>query len=79
MGERLNRHGQSVAPVLSFLASSIGGGSGGTNEPVVIKQIVVGPAHIALLFEDGRIARLAFSVISDRLDLNKTNEAQSKP
>jgi hypothetical protein len=32
-----------------------------------VKQIAVGPSHFALLLEDGRLARLPFSVISDRL------------
>ena len=31
-----------------------------------VKQIAVGPSHFALLLEDGRLARLPFSVISDR-------------
>ena len=38
-----------------------------------VKQIAVGPSHFALLFEDGRLARLPFSVISDRLDLSKNS------
>lgn len=46
-------------PVLSNIKSSI-------------KQIVVGPYHIGLLFEDGRVARIAFTVLSERLDLSRT-------
>ncbi|XP_050027437.1 E3 ubiquitin-protein ligase UBR5 isoform X3 [Dermacentor andersoni] len=34
-------------------------------------QCVVGPSHIAFLFEDGKICRVAFSVLTDRLDLSK--------
>ncbi|XP_025994709.1 E3 ubiquitin-protein ligase hyd isoform X3 [Solenopsis invicta] len=36
-----------------------------------IKRIVVGPTHIALLTDDSRIARVAFTVLPDRLDLSK--------
>lgn len=43
-----------------------------------IKQIVVGPHHIGLLFEDGRVARIAFSVLADRLDLSRTSGDTSK-
>jgi E3 ubiquitin-protein ligase EDD1 len=38
-------------------------------------QIEVGPSHFAFLLSDGRLCRLPFSVISDRLDLNKSNMA----
>ncbi|XP_020295718.1 E3 ubiquitin-protein ligase UBR5 isoform X3 [Pseudomyrmex gracilis] len=38
---------------------------------VSIKRVVVGPTHIALLTEDNRICRVAFTVLSDRLDLSK--------
>ena len=31
-----------------------------------VKEIAVGTSHIALLLKDGRLARLPFSVISDR-------------
>ncbi|XP_077488259.1 E3 ubiquitin-protein ligase hyd isoform X5 [Amblyomma americanum] len=34
-------------------------------------QCVVGPSHIAFLFEDGKVCRVAFSVLTDRLDLSK--------
>ena len=37
-------------------------------------QIEVGPSHFAFLLSDGRLCRLPFSVISDRLDLNKTSQ-----
>ncbi|CAL1688637.1 unnamed protein product [Lasius platythorax] len=39
---------------------------------VSIKRVVVGPTHIALLTEDNRICRVAFTVLSDRLDLSKS-------
>ena len=40
-------------------------------------QIEVGPSHFAFLLSDGRLCRLPFSVISDRLDLNKTSQSAS--
>lgn len=43
----------------------------------VIKRLVVGPTHIALLTEDNRIGRVAFTVLPDRLDLSK-NEPNRK-
>ena len=36
-----------------------------------VAQIEVGPSHFAFLLSDGRICRLPFSVISDRLDLSR--------
>ena len=48
-----------------------GGVLGSIGHPVA--QIEVGPSHFAFLLEDGRICRLPFSVISDRLDLSKTS------
>ena len=51
----------------------ISGSTALTNIREEVKQIAVGPSHFALLFEDGRLARLPFSVISDRLDLSKTS------
>ena len=53
--------GEMVAPGVSAVS--------GIREEV--RQIAVGPSHFALLFKDGRLARLPFSVISDRLDLSK--------
>ncbi|CAL8144298.1 unnamed protein product [Orchesella dallaii] len=66
LGEKINRCNFNVPSVLS----SIRGGP-------VVRQIAVGPAHIALLFDDGRVARLAFSVISDRLDLSRTEASKA--
>ena len=45
----------------------------GTSGSVTASQIEVGPSHFAFLLSDGRLYRLPFSVISDRLDLNKTS------
>ncbi|GBL96595.1 E3 ubiquitin-protein ligase UBR5 [Araneus ventricosus] len=62
VAERTNRCGYSVPSVLAQLKNA------------AVIQCVVGPNHVAFLLEDGRICRLAFSVVSDRLDLSK-NEA----
>ena len=45
----------------------------GTFGSVTASQIEVGPSHFAFLLSDGRLCRLPFSVISDRLDLNKSS------
>ena len=47
----------------------------GTFGSVTASQIEVGPSHFAFLLSDGRLCRLPFSVISDRLDLNKSSQA----
>ncbi|XP_017768727.1 PREDICTED: E3 ubiquitin-protein ligase UBR5 isoform X3 [Nicrophorus vespilloides] len=60
VADRINRLGQTSHPVWSHLR-------------VGVKKVLLGPAHIALLLEDGRICRVSFSVISDRLDLTKTD------
>jgi len=48
------------------------------NLKVPVKQIVVGPSHLALLLEDGRVCRVSFSIISDRLDLSKNDPNDQK-
>lgn len=68
LGEKINRCNYSVPNVLSSVR----------NGPAV-RQIAVGPAHVALLFDDGRVGRLAFSVISDRLDLSRSEASKSGP
>ncbi|VVC25628.1 Hypothetical protein CINCED_3A013222 [Cinara cedri] len=61
VSERLNRSnsGNTFYPVLCNLKAPI-------------KQIVVGPYHIGLLFEDGRVARIGFTVLAERLDLSRS-------
>lgn len=70
VSERLNRCSSgntSSYPVLSNIKSPI-------------KQIVVGPYHIGLLFEDGRVARIPFTVLAERLDLSRsTGDANKLP
>lgn len=60
VADRLNRLGQPSHPVLSNLRTNV-------------KRISLGPQHIAFLLEDGRIFRVSFSVIADRLDLTKND------
>ncbi|XP_067616130.1 E3 ubiquitin-protein ligase hyd isoform X2 [Eurosta solidaginis] len=36
-----------------------------------VKEIVIGPSHIGVLLEDGKVFRVAFSINSERLDINK--------
>jgi E3 ubiquitin-protein ligase EDD1 len=66
LGERINRYGLNVPGVLSPL-----------RQGPAARHVAVGPAHIAILFDDGRVARVAFSVISDRVDLSRIEA--SKP
>ncbi len=42
-----------------------------------LRQIEVGPSHFAFLLADGRICRLPFSVISDRLDLSRNGQGSN--
>ncbi|KAG7207185.1 hypothetical protein KM043_008872 [Ampulex compressa] len=58
VAEKINRYGFVTLPAFNGLKISV-------------KRIVVGPTHIALLTEDNRICRVAFTVLSDRLDLSK--------
>ncbi|XP_043261279.1 E3 ubiquitin-protein ligase UBR5 isoform X2 [Colletes gigas] len=58
VAEKINRYGFVTLPAFSGLKISV-------------KRIVVGPTHIALLTEDHKVCRVAFTVLSDRLDLSK--------
>ncbi|XP_076167114.1 E3 ubiquitin-protein ligase hyd isoform X4 [Ptiloglossa arizonensis] len=58
VAEKINRYGFATLPAFSGLKISV-------------KRIVVGPTHIALLTEDHKVCRVAFTVLSDRLDLSK--------
>jgi len=53
----------------------IGSQTGGAFGSVLVTQIEVGPSHFAFLLDDGRVCRLPFSVISDRLDLSRTSNS----
>lgn len=67
VSERLSRHGFSAPPALASLRN------------VNITQCVLGPTHLALLLEDGRICRVAYHVAAERLDLNKSSDAKPRP
>ena len=58
MADKINKYGTQSLPALQQLK-------------VPVKQIVIGPAHLGVLLEDGRAFRIAFSVIPERLDLSK--------
>ncbi|XP_066902270.1 E3 ubiquitin-protein ligase hyd isoform X4 [Halyomorpha halys] len=65
VADRLNRFGPVSPPqALSVIKSSV-------------KKIVIGPNHFALLLEDGKVCRVAFSIISDRLDLTKNDNSKN--
>lgn len=44
---------------------------------VPVSQVAIGPRHIALLLEDGRVCRAAYQVLPERLDLNYITTNQS--
>ncbi|XP_063710070.1 E3 ubiquitin-protein ligase hyd isoform X2 [Culicoides brevitarsis] len=58
VADKLNKYGSQTFPALNLIK-------------VQVKQVVVGPAHLGILLEDGRALRVAYSVIPDRLDLSK--------
>lgn len=62
VADRINRYGDPSAVPASLNSLKVG-----------VQRIAVGPNHFALLLEDGRVCRVAFSIISDRLDLTKTD------
>lgn len=64
LANRINKSNQTV-PSSDSNCSQL------TQLRVAVKQAVIGPNHIALLFEDGRVCRVAFSIISDRIDMGK--------
>ncbi|GFS00247.1 ubiquitin protein ligase E3 component n-recognin 5 [Elysia marginata] len=66
VSERFSRHGFSAPPALSTLRN------------VTITQCAVGPTHIALLREDGRVCRVSYHVAADKIDLSKT-DTKPKP
>lgn len=59
VAEKINKYGPQNPQTLQSLKTPV-------------KQIVIGPAHIGLLLEDGRALRVAFTVLTERLDLSKT-------
>ncbi|VEN56672.1 unnamed protein product [Callosobruchus maculatus] len=61
VADRINRLGQNTHPGLSSLRTGI-------------KHICLSSNYIALLLEDGRVCRVSYNVLSDRLDLSKNEK-----
>lgn len=61
VADRINRLGLNVHPALSNLRTTI-------------KKICLSSTYIALLFEDGRVCRISYNVLSERLDLSKNEK-----
>ncbi|XP_066251195.1 E3 ubiquitin-protein ligase hyd isoform X7 [Euwallacea similis] len=64
VADRINRLGHTLHPVLSSLR-------------VGIKKICLSSTSIALLLDDGRICRISYNILSDRLDLSKNDSKRS--
>lgn len=64
MADKINKYGSQTPQILQSLKASV-------------KQVVIGPAHLGLLLEDGRALRVVFSVIPERLDLSKSEPTKS--
>jgi E3 ubiquitin-protein ligase EDD1 len=63
VADRINRLGHNTHPGLASLRSGI-------------KKICLGPTYIALLLDDGRVCRVSYNVLSDRLDLSKNDSTK---
>lgn len=63
MAEKINKYGPQSPQTLQSLKTPV-------------KQIVIGPSHLGLLLEDGRALRVAFTVITERLDLSKAEPSK---
>ncbi|XP_076270049.1 E3 ubiquitin-protein ligase hyd isoform X5 [Rhynchophorus ferrugineus] len=64
VADRINRVGLNLHPALSNLR-------------VGIKKICISSVYIALLLEDGRVCRVSYNILSDRLDLSKNDSKRS--
>ncbi|KAJ8960750.1 hypothetical protein NQ318_020043 [Aromia moschata] len=60
VADRINRLGHNLQPSLSGLRTSV-------------KRICLASTYIALLLDDGRVCRVSYHVLSDRLDLSKND------
>lgn len=60
VADRINRLGHNLHPTLS-------------NLPFGIKKICLASTYIALLLEDGRVCRVSYNILPDRLDLSKND------
>lgn len=63
VADKLNKYGSHTFPALNQIK-------------VQVKQVVVGPSHLGILLEDGRALRVAYSVITERLDLSKPEKTK---
>ncbi|KAL4218424.1 E3 ubiquitin-protein ligase ubr5 [Mactra antiquata] len=64
VAEKISRHGYTAPSALSSLRN------------VTVTQCVIGPQYIAFLLEDGRVCRVPFSILNERLDLNKSESTK---
>ncbi|XP_055902383.1 E3 ubiquitin-protein ligase hyd isoform X2 [Eupeodes corollae] len=62
--DKINKVGYANSPIFGVLKTEV-------------KEIVIGPAHIGILLEDGRAFRVAFYINSDQLDLSNTETNKS--
>ncbi|CAH1775507.1 unnamed protein product [Owenia fusiformis] len=61
VAEKISRHGANSPIALSALKNCS------------IIQAVVGPNHIAFLLQDGRVCRVSYTILGERLDLTKSD------
>ncbi|XP_074027095.1 E3 ubiquitin-protein ligase hyd isoform X3 [Leptinotarsa decemlineata] len=61
VADRINRLGHNLHPGLSNLRAGV-------------KRICLASTYIALLLEDGRVCRVSYNVLCDRLDLSKSEK-----
>ncbi|VDH90552.1 E3 ubiquitin-protein ligase EDD1, partial [Mytilus galloprovincialis] len=61
VAEKVSHHGFVSSPAFRAIRN------------LTVTQCVVGPTYIALLLEDGRVCRIPFSIVTDKLDLNKSD------
>ncbi|BFZ21562.1 hypothetical protein BsWGS_24601 [Bradybaena similaris] len=66
VSEKFTRHGFTAPSALGPLNN------------MTITQCAIGPSHVALLREDGRVCRVAYYIATDRLDLSKS-DTKPKP
>ncbi|XP_060590431.1 E3 ubiquitin-protein ligase UBR5-like [Ruditapes philippinarum] len=67
VAEKISRHGYTAAAALSSLRN------------ISVTQCVIGPHYIAFLLEDGRVCRVPFSILNERLDLNQKENIKPRP
>ncbi|XP_066269411.1 E3 ubiquitin-protein ligase UBR5-like [Branchiostoma lanceolatum] len=65
VADKINKHGYVSPPAISQLRGQ------------VVRECVVGPNHIAFLLEDGRVCRMSYRILTERLDLSKNDPNKS--